>query len=378
MKLALGTKNLTNLSENDIVLKDYLKRLTNMSYIEISLDYDNDFLFKGQIPKNYTVITRVQDCKNIDISLDFHRFSLNLNDYNRYIVLIPMSESVHEGEIYVELKKIYAKYTLGIDNVSSVDQIEDFKLLFGKYPKYVSIRLNPLLYNHDVIKFCKLNGILIIGHEIFGGEIWSGYVRSMFPDGFLLDFARVNSDIAVIPCDSGDFLFPVKVNSRPEPDVKNKVFLYKKNVNKLPKLSLPERKIFGQSTITFRKYGKMTFESNDIMEESYSITKTDPIVELPDKCLLWEDQYISLDDVKGNLGLLSCYHRYHVFPAIDSLYKKYVWKKQFIKIAPDFYFIKLIPKWYLGFLPGEYTLIYIGGKLYKIPSTKLKNLIGDK
>ena len=69
------------------------------------------------------------------------------------------------------------------------------------------------------------------------------------------------------------------------------------------------------------------------MEESYSITKTDPIVELPEKCLLWEDQYISLDDVKGNLGLLSCYHRYHVFPAIDSLYKKYVWKKQFIKIS---------------------------------------------
>lgn len=367
--IAIGTKKLSKLVEDGIFkLPEFLKE-HKIKYIETSLDYDNDLTLHGKIPPECTVISRTQCLGDLDVTLDFHRLSLGVSA-DQMCVLLP-DRDWSDPKVKDEVLRVHGKYKIGLDGIKEVEEIEVFKEGYGWTPDFISIEISPLCYPKSVLEYAKENNISVIGHGIFGGEIWAGYLRSMFPEGFLYDFARANVDVVVLPGDDLYFLGKILGRNKMTPLPEGKLFTYSKDIQKYPALKIPPRKIHGQTKITLEGFGDFEVPCGDL-SDTYSTVKKDPKISGE---VLWEDTDLPWDTPKDNIGLLSALHRYHAPVEIDSKYSPKWWKKIYTKISDDFYAIKLIPRhWYLGWWTKEHMFWLVSGKLIKTPLTGLDDL----
>lgn len=367
--IAIGTKNLNKLVYSGLFdLKKFILEHEEVGCIETSLEYDNDILLRGRIPKGTEVLSKIPCLRDLDVTVEFNRLSLGV-DYNQLCILLDAKKDWEDTENINEILKISDKYRIGLYGVTEVEEImyiqEHIKL------DYIEVNLNPLLYPKSVLDYAKENGITVISHDIFGGEYWAGYLGSMFPKKFLYDFAWYNSGIQVIPGDDLYFLSEI-VSRGIKEEEESKLCTYSKDVNKLPALIIPPKKIHGQTKINIPGVLEVTMEGSDV----YSLGEVKE--EIKTENILWEDKDLPGDIDTKNKELLGCLHRYHVPVFLDEKYNPKWWKKIYTKVAPDFWVIKLIPrKWYLGWIAKEYIFWMISGKLIKIPLSAHQNLIND-
>lgn len=366
--IAIGTKNLNKLVYSGVFnLKEFILGHEEIGCIETSLEYDNDILLRGHIPKGTKVLSKIPCIENLDVTVEFNRLSLGV-DYNQLCILLDAKKDWEDTKNINEVLKISDRHRIGLYGVTEVEELIDFQ----EYIKldYIEVDLNPLLYPKSVLDYARENGITVISHDIFGGELWAGYLRSMFPKEFLYDFAWYNSGIQVIPGD--DLYFLSEIASRSIKEEESKLCNYSKNINKLPALTIPPKKIHGQTKINIPGIIEATIEGSDI----YSLGEVKEEVKAEN--ILWEDKDLPGDIDTKNKNLLGCLHRYHVPVFLDEKYNPRWWKKIYTKISPDFWVIKLIPRrWYLGWIAKEYIFWMISGKLIKIPLRAHQNLIND-
>jgi hypothetical protein len=363
--IAIGTKNLSPLVYSGLFdLKKFLKTHPEIEYLETSLEYDNDSLLKDYIPETTKVISKIPYIKNLDITVEFNKLALGVED-NQLYILLNAKEDWEENKD--ELEKIKTKYRIGLYNVTEVNEI----LIFSDYckPEMIEVEINPLLYPKSVLDYATENDIKIISHGIFGGEIWAAYLQNMFPKGFLYDFARYNSDIQIIP--GNDIYFLYEILGRKENEEEEKLCKYSKDINKLPALIIPPQKIHGVTKLEISGVIKAAVECGS-GSDVYRMGEYKPEVKAPE--IFWEDEELETKDP----GILGSLHRYHAPVFLDKKYNPGWWKKIYIKIAPDFWVIKLIPRhWYFGWIAKEHVFWLISGKLIKIPLQAHQNLIND-
>ena len=359
--IALGTKNLNKLVYDDVFdLKRFLKKHTEIKYIETSLEYDNDFLLKDKIPEDLTILSRFPCVKDLEITIEFHKISLGILDNERLCILIPGQTDWRIKELREEITTVSRKYKVGLYDPKDFVDIEDYTKVTGKKPDCVCLKINPLIYPKKTLDYCIEQDIPTISHDIFGGKLWAGYIREIFPDGFLFDFSRFNTSIQILPGD--DLYFIGDMVSR-EKEIKlgeDKFYKYTKDINKLPALSLPPKRIHG---VTSLLEDRIKINCGDRTDSYYM----ERIESIPKEEVIWEDTDLPDGINMENKNLLGCYHRYHVPVELDKRFNPKIWKKVYTKIAPDFYSIKLIPsKWYLGWITKEYFFWMISGKLIKM------------
>ena len=350
--IAIGTENLNKLVYDGVFdLKKFIEGHKNIGYIETSLVYDNDMFLRGKFPRDVVVLSRFPGVKDLEVNIEFHRHYLGYPE--NQVILLP------GGTSWGDIKDFLGKYRFGVYD-PEIEELEEYFETLRRYPEYISLRINPLLYPKELLDYCKEKEIKTISHDIFGGKIWAGYLRNMFPDGFLFDFSRVNTDIQVLPSDDLLFLGDMVGRDKVVPKPGGALYKYSKNINKLPALELPPRKIHGQTSIKIDEVGEFKLPCGD-KTDIYSLKKEES--KLPGK-VVWEDTEDSL-------------HRYHAEVWIDENYSPEWWKKVYTKVTKDFYTIKLIPsKWYLGWITKEHYFWLISGKLIKMPLTgheKLNN-----
>lgn len=341
--IAIGTENLSKLVYDGVFdLKTFIDKHKNIGYIETSLEYDNDVFLRDKFPKNITVLSRFPGTKDLEINIDFHRHYLGYPKYQ--VILLPGNSS------WGDIKNLLEKYNFGIYD-PELEDLENYHKDLGVYPEYVSLKINPFIYPKNILNYCTKNNIKIISHDIFGGKIWAGYVRNIFPDGFLFDFSRVNSNIQVLPSDDLLFLGDMVGRDKTVKIPDDKLYKYSKTVNKLSAIELPPRKFYGQTTINIDGLGEFKLSCGD-KTDTYSTEKKE--IKLSGN-VVWEDTEDSL-------------HRYHAEVWLDENYSPRWWKKVYTKVNDDFYTIKLIPsKWYLGWIAKEHYFWLISGKLIKMP-----------
>lgn len=366
--IAIGTKNLSKLIYDGIFdLKKFSKEHSNIGFIETSLNYDNDLFLKNLIPEGFKIISRFQIKTNLEINLEFHRISLGIKETEKDRICIMLKDVTEEDE--TEIKPILGTYLIGLED-PEIEDIERFKNYFGRYPSMVSTEINPLFYPKDLLDFCHENKIAIIGHGIFGGDR-ATEIRSMFPDGFLMEFAKYNTDIQVLPGDDVYFIEEMTKKEKNINQVDGKILKYSRNINKNPRPELLPKKIYGQTILNIPNLGTIKFSCGD-RTDKYFLKPQKDSVEV-DK-ILWEDEEIEETDK----NLLSTLHRYHSQVWIDEHYSPKFWKKIYKKISPDFYIIKLIPRhWYYGWIAKEHVFWMISGKLIKIPIERHDYLINE-
>lgn len=365
--IAIETRNLNKLVYSGLFsLKEFVKNNEEAEYIETSLEYDNDILLKKHISGTTKILSKIPYLKDLDITVEFNRISLGVES-NQLCVLLDAKVDLENPENKNEVLKIIGKYKIGLYGVTSIDQIIAFKENLGVLD-LIELDLNPLLYPKTILDYSKENELTVISHDIFGGKYWAGYLEEMFPKGFLFDFARYNSEIQVIPGD--DLYFLSEIVNRGEKD--SKLYSYSKDINKLPALSIPPRKIHGQTKITIPGVGEILTECGE-SSDVYSLGES--VTEVKSENILWEDKDAP---ETNNKGILGSFHRYHSQVFLDEKYNPGWWKKVYTKIADDFWVIKLIPRhWYLGWIAKEYIFWMISGKLIKIPLKAHYNLIND-
>lgn len=368
--IAIDTENLSDLVYSGVFnLKKYIaEEGAEIKYMITSLEYDNDILLREHIPKTVKVLSRIPCTDNLDITVEFNRLALGVG-YDQYCILLDVKKSEANRDL---IKRVSNVYEIGLYNVTKVEEILEFTEEIAK-PSYVEIDINPLVYPKTIIDYCHENGIQIISHGIFGGEYWAGYLESIFPKGFLYDFAWFNSDIQEVPGDNLYFLFEISKRSINKDE--EKLCKFSKNINKLPALTIPPQKIHGKTEFNIPGVGKISIGCGNEFD-IYSLGEYNINVEVEN--IVWEDKDLPGDIDKNNHNLLGCFHRYHVPVFLDEKYNQGLWKKVYKKIAPDFWIIKLIPKkWYLGWIMKEYVFWLVSGKLIEIPLKAHQNLIND-
>lgn len=358
--IAIGTERMSRLIEDGIVnLKKFILGHQEITHVETSLDYDSDIFLRGKLPESTTILTRVQCVGDLEVTMDFHRLAIGSSNL---VVLLPSTLDWNDERVRGEIDWVQKVYSTGMWGVTSVDQIEEYKLATRWYPEFVTFQINPLCYPKTLIDFCREHGIKTVGHGIFGG-VWGGYVRSMFPDAFLYDFAQSNVDIVVVSGEDPYFLGDMaerKVNP-------SKLFQYGRDLNKLPARSIPPRKVHGVGSVSISGFGTAEYDSGDLR---WTVKKPELKIESPS--ILWEDT-----DLPWDLGENdpSSYHRYHVEPWLDENYSPSWWKKVYTKVGHDFWMIKLISRYW--FIPKEHMFWLVRGKLIKTPLSEPDVLINE-
>ena len=370
--IAIDTENLNDLVYSGVFnLKEYItEEGTEIKYILTSLEYDNDILLKEHIPKRARVLSKIPCTDNLDLTVEFNRLALGVGIDQYCILLDANGSSIKEHKD--SIIRASNVYEIGLYNITKVEDIIEFSEEIVK-PSYVEIDINPLVYPKTIIDYCHENNIQIISHGIFGGKYWAGYLGSMFPRGFLYDFAWFNSDIQEVPGD--DLYFLLEISKRSTNKEEEKLCKFSKDINKLPALTIPPQKIHGKTRFNIPGVGKISIECGN-ESDTYSLEKYTIDVDVEN--IIWEDKDLPRDIDRNNYNLLGCFHRYHVPVFLDEKYNQKLWKKVYKKVAPDFWIIKLIPKkWYLGWIMKEYVFWLVSGKLIEIPLKAHQNLIND-
>lgn len=162
----------------------------------IKTDFRRDILYSNKIPRKTKIITEISSLPESKLLLTYHLGVLKRKNFD--ILLIKVSqfwENYLSETLSYDLSKEY-----GISGEIEMSDIEKFKELTGKYPTWISIKLNPRYFQKDLIDYCRERDIKIIAERcIFPEDLLLN-----FSEKFLLEFCFFYSDLIIIPSDNTD------------------------------------------------------------------------------------------------------------------------------------------------------------------------------
>lgn len=249
--IAIGTRDLP-WTQADILL-------SMGDYVETAIEYNNDFLVSKYLPKNKNLITRLFDTDNYEYLLNNHLGYLERERVD--ILLIPVS-GLPEIETW---KKLY-EYTKNVGLFGATIKPEDldrYKELYGIFPEYISIPLNPYNFKKDLIDKAIGEGIKIISYEIFGGPLEAKKMLGTFGIQFLARFASYYSDIVCISSAANledEMVLTKTLSDIIDTDVTDNT-KYQMNMSTSPKSLGVQRKIYTYSEVSIS--GKNHIFRND-------------------------------------------------------------------------------------------------------------------
>ena len=198
-EFAVGTWeiNLQTQSERKCILK-CLQPICK--YIDTAIDYNNDYLIAKAVPFSYKLISKIAPChmQCYDFMVDNHMKCLNRDHID--IMLIhssrgdwkPLAKRINEDKRFLEV---------GVSNFNA-EELEEYKLLIGKYPAYNEIEINPRYTDIETVRFCKKNGIKVISYGIYGGKYNAMTNIAEYSLPYLLKYAAAFADILILKPES--------------------------------------------------------------------------------------------------------------------------------------------------------------------------------
>lgn len=335
--ICLGTKYLSSHFGESIL------QLGGISYVETSLEYNNDYIIGKYLKKDHKIITSMSSLEEYDIYLDYH---LSFLKRKKIDILLLDPSGDWEDNLKSLMSDNYAD-KVGILN-GDIKNIERFKRISGEYPSYCSIRLSLLWFNKELIDYCRENNIKIISYGILGGKYNSAAMIETFTLQFLCAFASVYSDIICIS------------SSTPERAIKTiraiKEYMGKglsesdEKLYLLSKSSLNTEMISDKKTRKINSFIKL---SNDeiirIDDPEEIVSKKELIVSFKNNLenisntgtsKIEEDIYQSLSDLTipsdmNNIGEIKSVYRYYTISLLMNIFQTKYWKYIYTPIGGD-------------------------------------------
>ena len=183
--VAVGTRDLPG------VYEDVLLELGE--YIETAIEYNNDFILSGRIPKTSKIITRIHDITS-DFLIANHLKYLKRNKVDILLIDKAAIESKEDLERISQFTESLGIYGSGL----SAEDIDKFKEIYGSFPEYISMPINPYNFKKSLYDKAKKEEIKVIGYEILGGPLQYSTLLGVFGLQFLTRFAAYHCDIACI------------------------------------------------------------------------------------------------------------------------------------------------------------------------------------
>lgn len=178
--IAIDTKDIES-GLYDLILSN-----KSAKYLYTEIGYNNDYILRDSKKK---IISALESLEEWEILLKYHTQTLGVDKID--ILLFKSTDPVGIREAGKGYKVLYNE--VGLAHPKTVDDLEKFRESFGKYPDYVSLRINPMSYPLDIIRFCTSKNIHIIADGIFGTpEVFSNWGCE-----FLLAFASCHADIVL-------------------------------------------------------------------------------------------------------------------------------------------------------------------------------------
>lgn len=195
---ALGTweMHLWTSEEKDFIFK---KMFNICKYVDTAIDYNNDYLL-DDIPSNISLISKISSyhASKYDWFVENHLKCLKRDNID---VMLIHSNRGNWQDLVVKMQNDKRFKEVGVSNFT-VKDIEEYKLIAGKYPAYNEIEINPYYTDLNTIKFCKDNRIKIIAYGVFGGKYNSPTYVADFSVPYLLEYAFNYVDIVILKPES--------------------------------------------------------------------------------------------------------------------------------------------------------------------------------
>lgn len=196
-KFALGTWEIHLQEQTERTL--IFDRMNEVcEYIDTAVDYNNDWLLANQ--QNYKIISKVSSFHESEYEFFVSNHLKCLRREKIDIMLIhsnrgnwrPIAEKIEKDNRFLEI---------GVSNFTKKDLIE-YNGIFGHYPAYNEIEINPHYGDLETITFCKENNIKIISYGILCGKYNAMRAVAAYTLPALVNFAAKYADIVILKPDS--------------------------------------------------------------------------------------------------------------------------------------------------------------------------------
>lgn len=167
-------------------------------YIDTAVDYNNDWLLADQT--KYKIISKVSSFHESEYEFFVSNHLKCLKRDKIDIMLIhsnrgdwrPIAKKIENDSRFLEV---------GVSNFTKKDLIE-YKNIFGHFPKYNEIEINPHYGDLETINYCKENNIKIISYGILCGKYNAMRAVASYTLPALVNFAAKYADIVILKPDS--------------------------------------------------------------------------------------------------------------------------------------------------------------------------------
>jgi hypothetical protein len=254
-----------------------LLRINEVKFIDTSICYNNDYLLREL--QDFKLISKIppQFTEYYDFFMRHHLANLGRDKIDIMLIHNPRANWIAIAEM---LEKDPRVVEVGVSNFTT-DDLMRYKEVFGHYPKYNEVEVNPKYTDLECLKFCKENDIKVIGYAIFGGKYNARKNISTYTMSGLLEFANSYCDLFIIRADD-----EYQLSNILTAEVKE------------DRLS-PIAPSFDKKSIVPMEYDLPLFSRYEVKKNTYMITysKTLGSGSLTDV----QPHYITMDDVSRNL-----------------------------------------------------------------------------
>lgn len=335
--ICLGTKDLSSHFGESIL------RLGNISYVETSLEYNNDYIIGKYLKKDHKIITSISSLEEYDIYLDYH---LNFLKREKIDILLLNPLGNWEENLKSLISDEYAD-KIGISD-GTIKDIERFKRITGEFPDYCSMRLSLLWFNKNLIDYCRENKIKIISYGILGGKYKEESMIETFTLQYLCAFASVYSDIICIS------------SNTPERVIKTiraiKEYIGKSLSEDDEKLYLLSKSVLNAEMISDKKIRKINSFIKLSNGEVISINDPEEIVSKKDLIVSFKNNLENIDNTKttkieediyrglsdlaipsdmNNIGEIKSIYRYYTISLLMNIFQTKYWRYIYTPIGDD-------------------------------------------
>lgn len=177
----------------------------NYSYVHTSISANNDFIVSNYIKsqEGATLITSIDFLNEIGSMLSSHlleidRDCIDLLLFNVQDLDLWKKYSKDLSQELDLLKNSKVINEIGLKNPKSVKDIEEIKNLLGSNIKFIALDLCPFNFNYDIVNWCSINEVKLIGFNPFGGNISSANLIECFSIPYLLSFIANYCDVVIL------------------------------------------------------------------------------------------------------------------------------------------------------------------------------------
>lgn len=182
------------------VSKKIIPELNKFDYIHTSLDSNNmyNLFYSGE--KIDDKVKVIATTNHLDSDMHIQNLLLILKRYKLDVLLLsPRCDYTKYKDRLEQLISKDLVVDIGLYNPKSVEYIVDFEKAFNRKVKYIALDLCPLLFNAEIITWCKNNGVEIMGFNSFGNQYMEPEIVEEFSKTYLLNFSSFYCSTVFLP-----------------------------------------------------------------------------------------------------------------------------------------------------------------------------------